>query len=55
MTYQGRPIEIIGVERVFGKEVLNIRMVDDNTCRKVDKNSNVVPSVKLIMTVRIDG
>ena len=35
MTYQGRPIEIIGVEWVFGKEVLNIRMVDDNTCRKV--------------------
>ena len=45
MTYRGRPIEIINTERVFGKEVLNIRMLDDNTFRKVyrsdlDKDSN---------------
>lgn len=35
MTYRGRPIEIISTERVFGKEVLNIRMLDDNTLQKV--------------------
>lgn len=45
ITYRGRPIEIISTERVFGKEVLNIRMLDDNTFRKVyrsdlDKDSN---------------
>lgn len=35
MTYRGRPIEIINTEKVFGKEVLNIRMLDDNTLQKV--------------------
>ncbi len=45
MTYRGRPIEIISIERVFGKEVLNIRLLDDNTLRKVyrsDLDSDVV-------------
>lgn len=35
MTYKKRPIEIINTERVFGKEVLNIRMLDDNTLQRI--------------------
>lgn len=46
MTYKGRPIEIISTERVFGKEVLNIRMLDDNTFRKVYRSDLDTNSVE---------
>lgn len=46
MTYKGRPIEIISTERVFGKEVLNIRMLDDNTFRKVYRSDLDTDSIE---------
>ncbi len=54
MTYRGRAIEIINTERVFGKEVLNIRMLDDNTFRKVYRSDldNDTAESDLLATVR---
>ena len=37
MTYKGRPIDITMIERVFGKEVLNSRMLNNTFAENFTK------------------
>lgn len=37
MTYKGRPIDITRIERVFGKEVLNSRMLNNTFAENFTK------------------
>lgn len=52
MKYEGKSTEVIGSKILFEKETLRIHILEDNSFAK---RCSVVPDLKLILTVRVDG
>ena len=55
ISYAMKRVERIGIENIRKSRLKRLEQEKQEWKDLFDKNSNVVPSVKLIMTVRIDG
>ena len=55
ISYAMRRVERIGIENIRKSRLKRLEQEKQEWKDLFDKNSNVVPGVKQIMTVRIDG